>query len=139
MSSVDNSQMTKSEEYLAITNFGNYMESIVKPLSISTTKMNHLYNISNDLNLIINFGENIDYGPYPENFLERYKTYHNIINEIQDRTIFELFSTSLDEWVNNYSKWHNIPHKNQQINKIRSFKTTTFRRRIKEYINSPDT
>ena len=126
-----------SEDYKALRHFGVYMESITKNLYSSPKRMNHLKNVSNDVNTVLSLGETIDSEIHLESTIDMYNIYHNLIKEIYNGTKFSVESLSL--WSSDYF----FRYKTQTSVKLtyktlNAFINNTFIKKIEIYIEQLD-
>ena len=138
MSEITNPQITKSEEYKALRHFGNYIDTAVQTLHISPDRMNHLQNVSNEINEILNvfvYAEHINYEhPYTDYFLGQYDIFNQMIKEIHDGTILKFNGKSLNIWSSDYSKRYTTGNSTEFSKKINSFRNRAFKSKIKDYM-----
>ena len=134
MSEVLPAIMTKPEQYEALVIFGTYMAEIAKNVSVPKNKMNHLKNISDEINAILPVGDPLVYGPYTQQLLVQHQTYNQIVQDMHNGTIFDS-DTYLDSWTYEYIKLHKTNEPRTFTKNINSFRNNTFTKKIEKYMN----
>ena len=116
---------------ITLETFKSYLEIYVK--DISENRWNHLKNIVDDLEEILDYGV---YGPFPKDLYEMKMVYETLLNKIKDKTVFD--DRGLEFWETYYLN-KNRPNGNNKeplnSRKIKMFINNTFKKKISGYIN----
>ena len=115
-----------------LESFMSYLETSNR--SLAETSWNHLGNMIKDMQAILDYG---NYGPYPKDIFDMKIIYENIIEEIQNGTVFD--GDSLDDWKIYYLNKNNgksMSGKRLTSKKVSLFLKTGLKPKIEKYIES---
>lgn len=115
-----------------LESFKSYLETSNR--SLAETSWNHLGNMITDMQAILDYG---NYGPYPKDIFDMKIIYENIIEEIQNGTVFD--NDSLDDWKIYYLNKNNgksMSGKRLTSKKVSLFLKTGLKPKIEKYIES---
>jgi len=111
---------------ITLETFKSYLKIHVK--DISETKWNHLENVVNDIQEIL---DSDSYGPFTKNVYDMKMIYETLLNKIKDKTVFD--NDSLDSWKLYYilkNKPKETDVKPLNYRKVQTFINLTFEPKI---------